>query len=48
MVTNEIMKFAGAWKHLDEKEIKEMKTTISNLRKKSTNELFRHIRTLKQ
>ena len=35
-----IMKFAGAWKDVDDKEIEKMKKSISDLRKRSTKELL--------
>ena len=34
-----IMRFAGAWKNVDDKEIENMKKSISDLRKRSS--LFR-------
>lgn len=39
----DIMKFAGAWKHLDEKEIKNMKERIESIRKRSTRELLKKL-----
>lgn len=48
MHKKDIMKFAGAWNHLSDKEIKEMKNTISKLRKKSTIELFNRIKELRK
>lgn len=37
----DIMAFAGAWGHLSDKEIDEMKNNIAKLRRRSTLELMR-------
>ncbi|MBU0906768.1 MAG: antitoxin VapB family protein [Nanoarchaeota archaeon] len=34
-----ILEFAGAWREIEDKEVKEMKKAIANLRKHSTQEL---------
>ena len=36
----DIMFFAGAWKDLEDKEVENIKKSISNLRKSSTKELI--------
>ncbi|MBS3089504.1 hypothetical protein J4461_01320 [Candidatus Pacearchaeota archaeon] len=40
MKRKDIMSFAGAWKHVEDKEIKKMKKDIFELRNRSTKELF--------
>ena len=37
----DIMKFAGAWENVSEKDAEDMKRNIRELRKKSTRELFK-------
>ena len=39
-----IMQFAGAWKHISDKEAEERKRNILEMRKKGTQELFRRIK----
>lgn len=43
----DIMKFAGAWKHLNKEEIEERKRDVITLRRKSTKELLGRIRRLR-
>ena len=43
-----IMKFAGAWKHLSKEEVEKRKHDISKLRKESTKQLFDRIERLKK
>ena len=38
----DIMKFAGSWKNIRNKDIKNLKKIMSNLRKVSTKELIGH------
>ena len=40
----DIMRFAGAWKDLSEDEIEKMKNGVAELRKESTEELFKRIK----
>ena len=41
---SDIMKFAGAWSHLSDEEIKKMKGKIFEMRKHSTKELLERIK----
>ncbi len=40
----ELMKFAGAWKHIPDKEIEDMKKSIEGLRKRSSKRLLERIK----
>lgn len=39
----DIMKYAGAWKHLSDKEVEDMKGRIASIRRKSTIELLKKL-----
>ena len=39
----DIMRFAGAWKHLKEDEIRDMEKRINSVRRKSTMELLKKL-----
>ena len=39
----DIMRFAGAWKNVSDNEIKDMKKTIADVRRKSTVELLKKL-----
>ena len=41
---NDIMQFAGAWKHISDKEAEQMKKSIRDLNRKSTQELFKRMK----
>lgn len=38
----DVMSLAGAWNHVDDKDIENMKESIHKLRKSSTKELLKH------
>lgn len=40
----DIMKFAGAWEHMSDKDAEDRKKGILKLRKEETNELFRKVK----
>ena len=40
----DIMQFAGAWKDISDKEIDDMKSTIGEMKKRSTMELHRRLK----
>jgi len=39
----DVMKFAGAWKHISDKEAEEMKERIASIRRKSTIDLLKRL-----
>ena len=39
----DIMRFAGAWKHLSNKEVEDMKKRINVVRRKSTEDLLKKL-----